>query len=161
MAPGCIPHEIDDEFELDTLPLVIYLHFPQAQWHPGKLPPGVYPLKRRSRAWKVKKHTGIETYPLKRRSRAWQVKKHTGIETRRTGFWILPDFGSTAHMIQGATSEAAFADLQHSSSRPCMTPMIAAYVCLSRVERVQNICIMHPFSPFLFALGNPEGRNVS
>ena len=137
MAPGCTPQEIEGEFILDTLPLVIYLHFPEAQWSIGKLPTGVYPLKRRSRTWKV--------------------NKHTGIEARRTGFWMLPDFGSTAHMIQGATLEAAFADLQHFSSRASMTAQIAAYVCLSRVKRLLSICVMQPFSTFLFALGNPVG----
>ena len=70
---------------------------------------------------------------------------------------MLADFGSTAHMIQGATLEAAFVDLQHSSSKASMTSLIAAYVCLSRVKRLQNICVMQPFSPFLFALGNPAG----
>ena len=137
MAPGCTPQEIEGEFILDTLPLVIYLHFPEAQWSIGKLPTGVYPLKRRSRTWKV--------------------NKHTGIEARRTGFWMLPDFGSTAHMIQGATLEAAFADLQHFFSRASMTAQIAAYVCLSRVKRLLSICVMQPFSTFLFALGNPVG----
>ena len=96
-------------------------------------------------------------FPLKRRTRTWKVNKYTGIEARRTGFCMLPDFGSTAHMIQGATLEAAFVDLQHSSSKASMTSLIAAYVCLSRVKRLQNICVMQPFSPFLFALGNPAG----
>ena len=137
MAAGCIPQEMDGEFMLDALPLVIYLSFPEAKWRIGTLPPGVYPLKRRTRTWKV--------------------NKHTGIEARRTGFWILPDFGSTAHMIQGATLEAAFADLQHSPSKASMTSQIAAYVCLSRVKRLLNICVMQPFSTFLFALGNPDG----
>ena len=126
-----------DEFILDTLPVIIYVLFPQTQWQVGNLPPGVYLLKRRSRTWKA--------------------KKHTGIEARRTGLWLLPNFGSTAHKIQGATLEAAFAELQHSSSKPPMTSMIAADVCVSRVRQVQRICIVQPFSPFLFALGNPEG----
>ena len=137
MAPGCVPEEIDGEFILDALPLVIYIHFPDAKWRIGKLPEGVYPLKRRSRTWKV--------------------NKHTGIEARRTGFWMLPDFGSTAHMIQGATLEAAFVDLQHWSSKASMTSQIAACVCLSRVKRLMSICVMQPFSTFLFALGNPVG----
>ena len=69
--------------------------------------------------------------PVEEKNRTWKVNKHTGIEARRTGFWMLPDFGSTAHMIQGATLEAAFVDLQHSSSKPSMSSQIAAYVCLS------------------------------
>ena len=93
LAPGCIPQEIEGEFILNALPIVIYIHFEEAKWRIGSLPPGVYPLKRRTRTLKV--------------------NKHTGIEARRTGFCMLPDFGSTAHMIQEATLEAAFVDLQH------------------------------------------------
>ena len=107
---------------LETLPLMIYLYFPKAEWRAGNLAPGIYPLKRRIRTWKV--------------------NKHTGIQARRTGFWFLPDFGSTAHMIQRATPEAAFVDLQQSSSKASMTSQIAAYICLLRVKRLPSICIM-------------------
>ena len=106
-------------------------------WRIGELPTGLFPLKRKSRTWKVNKRTGVEAC--------------------RAGFSVLPNFGSTAHMIQAATLEAAFVDLQDSSNKASMTSLMTAYVCLSRVKRVQNICVMQPFSPFLFALGNPEG----
>ena len=76
MSHGTIPQEINGEFVLDHLPTIIYLHFKEANWKIGQLPSGVYPLKPRSRTWKV--------------------NKYTGIEARRTGFWIVPDFGSTA-----------------------------------------------------------------
>ena len=75
-------------------------------------------------------HDGeVGVHPIKRESRTWRVHRHTGIEARRTGNWILPDFGSTAHMIQGATLNAAFVDLEHESSISTMTAQIAAYVC--------------------------------
>ena len=137
MAPGCVPEETDGEFILDALPLVIYTHFPDAKWRIGKLPEGACPLKRRSRAWKV--------------------NKHAGIEARRTGFWTVPDFGPTARVIQGATLEAAFADLQHWSSKASMTSQIAACVCLSGVQRLICTCVTQPLSTFLFALGGPAG----
>ena len=109
----------------------------EAKWRVGDLPTGVYPLKPRSRTWKV--------------------NKHTGIEARRTGFWMLPDFGSTAHMIQGATLDAAFADLQTAWSKVSMMSQIAAYICLSRVRMLERICVLQPFSPFLFRGGSPAG----
>ena len=109
----------------------------QAEWSVGKLPMGVYPLRPRTRTWKV--------------------NKYTGIEARRTGFWMLPDFGSTAHMIQGATLEAAFADLLAAYSKGSMISQIAAYICLSRVKRLESMCVMQPFSPFLFSHGSPAG----
>ena len=109
----------------------------QAEWSVGKLPVGVYPLRPRTRTWKV--------------------NKYTGIEARRTGFWMLPDFGSTAHMIQGATLEAAFADLFAAYSKASMISQIAAYICLSRVKRLESMCVMQPFSPFLFNHGGSAG----
>eukprot|EP00959_Pyramimonas_sp_CCMP1952_P437765 9165051-Pyramimonas_sp.AAC.1 len=39
-APDCMSQEIEGELILDRLPLVIYLHFPEAQWSIGKLPTG-------------------------------------------------------------------------------------------------------------------------
>ena len=108
LTADCIPQEVNGEFVLNALPLLVYIQFPDAMWRIGNLPVGVYPLKRRSRTWKV--------------------NKYTGIEARRTGFCMLPNFGSTAHMIQGATLEAAFADLQHWSSKASMTSQIAAYL---------------------------------
>ena len=76
---------------MDRQPAVIYISFPEATWKIGDLPKGVYPMRPRSRNWKV--------------------NKYTGIEARRKGYTLLPDFAATAHMIQGATLEAAYGDL--------------------------------------------------
>ena len=94
---------------------------------------------------------------MKRKTRTWKVNRRTGVEARRTGFWLIPDFGSTAHMIQGATLEAAFVDLQDPTVTTGITSQIAAYVCLSRVKKMKSVCVMQPFSPFLFRHGNPAG----
>ena len=53
--------------------------------------------------------------------------------------------------------DAAFADLQDASNAGSMTSQIAAYVCLSRVKMSLRMCVMQPFSPFLFSRGNPVG----
>ena len=68
-----------------------YVEFPDAPWAIEGLPQGVYPLP-----------------PA---SRTWEVSKYTKIKVRRTGFFLVPDFASTAHMIQGQSLEAAFADV--------------------------------------------------
>ena len=39
------------------------------------------------------------------------VNKRTRVKVRRTGFFLVPDFASTAHMIQGQSLDAAFADV--------------------------------------------------
>ena len=57
LDPLCEPLELDGEFMLDRLLEVVDLHFPDAQWKNGDLPQGVYPMKRKSRTWKVNKQT--------------------------------------------------------------------------------------------------------
>ncbi len=122
---------------LDRLPLVIYIHFPEATWTIGKLPQGVYPLRSKSRTWKV--------------------NKYTHIKARRTGYLLIPDFGSTAHMIQGATLDAAFWGCQDAAGKVSMACQISGYVILSRVKELWSIFILQAFSPCLFIRGPPKG----
>ena len=97
MDPKCISIETQSEYLIDHLPLVIYVHYPEATWEIGSLSQGVYPLRPRTRTWKV--------------------SKYTGIAARRKGYTLLPDFASTAHMIQGATLDAAYLDALEASCR--------------------------------------------
>ena len=93
-----VPHP-DAEVEVNTdgdmvyskMPKIIYVHFPGATWviHPD---------------------LGEGVYPITPKSRTWELKKHTGISVRRTSYFVLPDFGATAHMCQGQTLDAAFVD---------------------------------------------------
>jgi hypothetical protein len=137
LHPACIPEDVDGEWLLDRLPLVIYIHFPEATWQIGKLPTGVYPMTAKSRTWKV--------------------NKYTGIQARRSGYFILPDFASTAHMIQGATLDAVFSDAQDVGATVTMGAQIAAYVGFTRIKELSKICVLQPFSPLLFARGPPRG----
>ena len=90
------------------MPLVIYVYFEGATWQIGKYPVGVYPLTPKARKW--------------------QVNKGQGIEARRTGYLLLPDFCSTAHMIQGTTLEAAFWGSHDANQNIAPTEQIAGYV---------------------------------
>ena len=121
----CESIETEGEYLIDHLPLVIYVHYPEATWKIGNLPPGVYPLTPRTRSWKV--------------------SKYTGIAARRKGYTLLPDFASTAHMIQGSTLDAAFADLLDAASKVSLPAQIAAIVCLSRVKLLRGIVVLQPF----------------
>ena len=140
LHPECIPVEVDGEWLLDVLPECIYVHFPEAQWRIGKLPIGVYPFTKKSRTWKV--------------------NKYTGIEARRTGYLLLPDFGSTAHMVQGQTLDAEFCDCQEAGGKVSTASQIAAYVCLSRVKELLMICVLQAFSFLLFTRGPPKGPDL-
>jgi hypothetical protein len=95
-------------------------------------------------------------YSVTPRSRTWKVNKYTGVEARQTGFLLLPDFGSTAHMIQGATLDAAFYDGQDAGSNVGEDGQVAAYVCLSRVKDLEHVAVLQAFSPLLFKQGPPK-----
>ena len=138
LAGDCIPEEMGSEFLLSKLPVVIYLKMEGATWTIGKLPQGVYPLRPKTRTWKV--------------------NKYTGIEARRTGFWIIPDFCSTAHMIQGATLKAAFVDAQHSSINVSVVNQIAAYVSLSRYRNWKKYVSYKPFPRYCLKEGHQRGQ---
>ena len=78
------------------MPVAIYIHFPGA-------------------TWVVHEQLGEGVYPLTPVSRTWVVNKRTATKVRRTGFFLVPDVASTAHMIQGQTLEAVFADIVNDS----------------------------------------------
>ena len=93
-------------------------------------------------------------------SRTWKVNKYTGISARRSGYLMVPDFGSTAHMVQGQTLDAGFADAQEVQTTPTCDSHIASYIAFSRVKQMANIWILQPFSPFLFRQGAPKGPAI-
>ena len=146
---GWVPHsekereEMDGDWILSHMPEIIYVHFPGATWtiHEN-LKPGVYPLT-----------------PV---SRTWEVDKRTKIKARRTGFFAVPDFASTAHMIQGQSLEAAFADVVHTefNEKPTEELHVAGYVMLSRAKYLSKIWIMQAFSRDLFAQGPPPAPHI-
>ena len=103
--------EIDGVWFLDRLPPVVYVEFPDATWTIEGLPRGVYPMP-----------------PA---SRTWEVSKYTKVKVRRTGFFLVPDFASIAHMVQGQSLEAAFADVVNDDMFEAATGElhVTAYVC--------------------------------
>ena len=139
--PDDVPIELNNgECILTHMPLAIYVYFEGATWRIGQLPVGVYPLTPKTRKW--------------------QVNKGQGIEARRTGYLLLPDFCSTAHMIQGATLEAAFWGSHDANQNIAPAEQIAGYVVLGRVKHLHRMCILQPFSPLLFSRGPPQGPAI-
>ena len=143
-----VPHP-DAEVEVNTdgdmvyskMPKIIYAHFPGATWviHPD---------------------LGEGVYPITPKSRTWELNKHTGISVRRTSYFVLPDFGATAHMCQGQTLDAAFVDPLESWVSVNVEDAVKVYVMLSRVRLLANLVIMQPFSPWLFQQGSPPGPDI-
>ena len=110
------------EMILDRLPVVIYIKCSGVEWKIGKLPVGVYPMTVRSRTWKI--------------------NKYTGIAARRRGYTLLPDFASTAHMVQRETRDAVLCG--------AVCGNLIAYVAFSRVRTLSTVKALEPFSPQLF-----------
>ncbi len=145
---GWAPHPleerqvVDDVVFLSRLPQTIYVHFPGATWQIEDLPQGVYPIT-----------------PV---SRTWLVNKRTKVKVRRTGFFLVPDFASTAHMIQGQSLEAAFADVVVKDIFDVATEeaFVMAYVMLSRAKFLHQLWIMQPFGQQLFLRGPPLGPEL-
>ena len=55
----------------------------------------------------------LRVWPLFPVERTWTLNEALGNKIRRKGFTLVPDYASTAFMIQGATLPAAFADWRH------------------------------------------------
>ena len=107
LHPAETSTDIENGCLLSHMPLTVYVKFPGASWviHQD-LEPGVYPIT-----------------PV---SRTWLVNKYTGVKARRTGYFLIPDFASTAHMIQGTSLDAVLCAV---TDNP-----IAAYVGYSRAK---------------------------
>ena len=131
----------DIERVLDLQPDMIYLKFEKAKW---------------------RVHADLEqgVYPMKVTGKIWNISEGTKISAKRLGFQIVPDFGQTAHSVQGASLAAVIVDCLAVDLCSRTTEMLAAYIGLSRVRRKEALLIAEPFSPALFCHGQPPGPEI-
>ena len=126
---------------LDLQPDLIYLKFENAKWRiHDDLEKGVYPMK----------VTG----------KVWNISEGTKIKAKRWVFQFVPDFGQTAHSVQGASLAAVIVDCLTVDLCSKTTEMLAAYIGLSRVRKKEALLIAEPFSPALFCHGQPPGPEI-
>ena len=85
---------------------------------------------------------------------------YTGIQARRTGYFMLPDFASTAHMSQGESLDAVSCNLSSPSDKVTTQEQIAGYVSISRARRADKVWALQAFSPWLFRQGQPRGPEL-
>ena len=131
----------DLERVLDFQPDMIYLKFENAKWRVhGDLEQGVFPMK----------VTG----------KVWNISENTKMKAKRLGFQIVPDFGQTAHSVQGASLSAVIVDCFEVDHCSKPTDMLAGYIGLSRVKTKEALLISQPFSPALFCNGQPPGPEI-
>ena len=75
----------------------------------------------------------------------------------RTGYTLIPDYASTAFMIQGATLTAELADCGEIDAIAGLTEMMTTYVLLSRLKRADGRLLLRAFAPGLFRMDAPPG----
>ena len=73
---------------------------------------------------------------------------------------MVPDFASTAHMIQGNTLDALLSDAFNASAITNAMDQVGCYVSFSRVKTLAGIFILQSFSPWLFSHGVFQGPHV-
>ena len=75
----------------------------------------------------------------------------------RRGFTLLPDYASTAFMMQGATLEAGLADCGDVLDLVDASEAMTAYAILSRLTSVVGLLLLRAFSPNLFTMPPAAG----
>ena len=127
----------DGERFLDYLPEFIAVYFDDVDWQVEGFPPGVLPI-----------------FPEKH---DWVFNKETDAKAERHGFRLIPDFASTAFMMQGTSLRAALVECGSVDAPGSFASMINAYVILSRVKRANGLALLRAFSPELFNTGVAPG----
>ena len=125
-----------------------------------ELQPDMIYLKFENVKWRV--HDDLEkgVYPLKVTGKVWNISENTKMKAKRWGWCFVPDFGQTAHSVQGASLKAVIVDCLKVDICSRETEMLAAYIGLSRVRRKEALLIAEPFSPALFCHGQPPGPDI-
>ena len=129
------------ELKLEHIPEELFLHVPKATWiWSSDLGPGVIAIK-----------------PCKV---TWHLDRDCRIGIQRKGFAVASDFSGTAHSFAGDNLKAAFIDCLPWDVKPDKAAQLSAYMTISRVSSMDDILIMQPFSPVLFAQGNLPGPEL-
>jgi len=97
---------------------------------------------------------------MKAKGKIWIISEGTKISARRRGFNIVPDFGQTAHSMQGASEVAVIVDCFTVDHCAKYSETLAAYIGISRVRTKEGLLIAEPFSTALFCHGQPPGPEI-
>jgi hypothetical protein len=126
-----------DQILLGYLPRVVFVEFDNVTWQLPGLPKGVLPIA-----------------PM---THTWILNKATETKIARQGFPLVPDFASTAFMMQGESLNAMLADCGDIWNLVTLSQMLTCYVILSRLRTAHGLLLLQPFSPRLFSQGEPPG----
>ena len=137
MDQRSLPTGAGGERYLERMPKLILVEFADVTWRIDGLAPGVLPLE------------SVQ--------RQWTINEDTDAKATRKGYHLLPDYASTAFMMQGATVEAMLADCGDVLTYFGLNEMVAAYAALSRVKTATGLWLLRAFAPDLFDMGVPPG----
>ena len=87
----------------------------------------------------------------------WHLDEAFEVGVRRRGFTVASDFSGTARSYAGDTLKAALADLLAWDTKPDKPAQLSGYMCASRVKSIDDLIIVQPYSPTLFAQGDLPG----
>ena len=143
-------HDVDKEavetaegrdIVLQRLPLALYVRVAGANWqqHPD-LPVGVARIE-----------------PV---TQTWTLETNGKATVSRRGFPIASDYAGTAHSFMGATLGACTLDLGTWDATTSREAQLSGYMCLSRVRKSEDLCIVQPFSPNWFSHGELIGPHT-
>jgi hypothetical protein len=85
------------------------------------------------------------------------VSKDPKVSIVRKGFTLIPDYASTAFMMQGCSLEAAIAECGDEFQVGGLSEMMTTYVILSRVKKADGLLLLRAFSRELFRMGMAPG----
>ena len=114
-------------------------------------------LKFAGATWTVDQRLGPGVWPLTPVYRTWVHNKEQGVKIKRHGFPLLPDYASTAFMIQGATLPAAIADCGDVADAGGLPELMTTYVILSRLKSANGLLLLRAFCANLFQMGALPG----
>ena len=72
----------------------------------------------------------------------------------------MPDFAGTAHGYCGSTLLQAKGDLLEWHRTPTLDAMLRAYIIRSRIRSANELLIIQPYNPALFAQGTLPGPSL-
>ena len=90
----------------------------------------------------------------------WHVDKMKKVAVQRRGFTIASDFSGTAHSFAGDSLKSAYIDCLPWDRKPDVQAQVSAYMCISRLQHIDDMCITQPYAPTLFEQGEPPGPDL-
>ena len=93
-------------------------------------------------------------------TQTWTLEANGKATVSRRGFPIASDYAGTAHSFMGATLGACTLDLGTWDATTSREAQLSGYMCLSRVRKSEDLCIVQPFSPNLFSHGELIGPHT-